>query len=107
VCFVVINFCNISRTLCKQITETFNVYFSEAIEREGNAPLHKLMEDLGGLPVLGSASGGKWNQNAYSLEDLIVTSFQVTDSVPILHVHLDDVVLVGQEKYRLNVRLLI
>ncbi|XP_060562401.1 neprilysin-4-like [Ruditapes philippinarum] len=75
---------------------------TEAIEREGNVPLHKLMEDLGGLPVLGSESGGKWNQNAYSFEDLIVISFQVTDSVPILYVHLDDVYLVGQEKYRLN-----
>jgi hypothetical protein len=83
---------------------TFYVYFLEAIERDGNVPLHKLMEDLGGLPVLGSASGGKWNQNAYSFEDLIVTSFRVTDSVPILYVHLDDARLVGQEKYRLNVR---
>jgi hypothetical protein len=64
------------------------------------------MEYLGGLPVLGSASGGKWNQNAYSFEDLIVTSFGVTDSVPIFYVHLD-VYFVGQEKYRLNVRLLL
>jgi hypothetical protein len=82
----------------------FLFIFLEAIERDGNVPLHKLMEDLGGLPVLGSASGGKWNQNAYSFEDLIVTSFRVIDSVPILYVHLDDVRLVGQEKYRLNVR---
>ena len=68
-------------------------YFKLAkIENEGNAPLHKLMEDLGGLPILGSAPGGGWDSTTYSIEDLLVKSFQITNYVPIISIMIVDFV---------------
>ena len=63
------------------------------------------MEDLGGLPILGSASGGGWNSTAYSLEDLLVKSFQITTSTPIIRMTIGERVPVylGQTHYFLMV----
>ncbi|XP_060575366.1 neprilysin-1-like [Ruditapes philippinarum] len=63
---------------------------TDKIEKLGNAPLHEYMESMGGLPMLGDAPGGRWDSSSYSLEDLLVKSFHMTPSTPMIHLSIKD-----------------
>ena len=85
----------------------FLIYItSDNIEEKRNVPIHKLMEELGGLPMLGSASGGGWNASLFSLEDLFFQSFKMVSKGdrPLIDMHIKWVYSLGKIQYILVVR---
>ena len=46
--------------------------FSALIESLGTAVAIPLLEELGGWPVLGSATGGNWDAHAFDLVDTMI-----------------------------------
>ncbi|XP_006815211.2 neprilysin-1-like [Saccoglossus kowalevskii] len=59
----------------KPIVDAKNYYQScidlDGIDNVGKAPLTRLLESLGGWPVLGDNPGGRWNASHYKLESLL------------------------------------
>jgi hypothetical protein len=79
-------------------------YILDQIEKLKNVPLHNLMEELGGLPLLGSQPGGNWDSDAYSFEDLFIRCWQITSSLPILDVYFNKNIVGNEERFQLSVR---
>jgi hypothetical protein len=78
-------------------------YILDQIEKLKNVPLHNLMEELGGLPLLGSQPGGKWDSDGYSFEDLFIRCWQITSSLPIFNVNFSKDIVENEERFRLSV----
>lgn len=49
----------------------FLLFFQEALNERGNEDIWNLLEEMGGMPLLGSNRGGGWNKDNYSLADLL------------------------------------
>ncbi|XP_060564879.1 endothelin-converting enzyme 2-like [Ruditapes philippinarum] len=76
---------------------------TDQIEKLKNVPLHNLMEELGGLPLLGSQPGGKWDSDGYSFEDLFIRCWQITSSLPIFNVNFSKDIVENEERFRLSI----
>ena len=59
---------------------------AERIEELGLDFILAYMENFGGMPVLGSNKGGKWDESAYNLEDLMVLVRNETNTLPIVDI---------------------
>ncbi|XP_060591254.1 uncharacterized protein LOC132746195 [Ruditapes philippinarum] len=61
------------------------------------------MEELGGLPLLGSQPGGNWDSDAYSFEDLFISCWHITSSSPILYVYFSKDIVGNEERVQLSI----
>ncbi|XP_060606272.1 neprilysin-1-like [Ruditapes philippinarum] len=57
----------------------------DAVEEYGLGPIKEFIVKFGGWPVLGSQHGGRWSENNFSVEDLLVESVRQGNSMPLIH----------------------
>ena len=48
--------------------------FVEGIEKENMTAFMTILDELGGWPILGTATGGNWNETSFNLNDLLLFS---------------------------------
>jgi hypothetical protein len=61
------------------------IYTKDAVEEYGLGPIKEFIETFGGWPVLGSQDGGRWSENNFTVENLLVESVRQGKSMPLIH----------------------
>ena len=87
--YVTIFHCSLERSYKTGLSVYHLLYFIflETIEKRDISVLFPVLTELGGWPLLGNSSGGKWSHDNYSLDELLANLMKYYNN-PLIGMHI-------------------